>query len=83
MGRGAKDVPPLDKNKFLAPRNMTMGQFIYVVRKRINLTAEKALFLFCGEMLPTTATYMAQLYQDHADTDGFLYMTYTSESTFG
>ena len=83
MGRGAKDVPPLDKNKFLAPKNMSMGQFIYVVRRRISLPAEKALFLFCGDALPTTATHMAQLYQDFADTDGFLYMTYTSESTFG
>lgn len=83
MGRGAKDVPPLDKNKFLAPMNMTMGQFIYTVRRRINLTAEKALFIFCGDALPTTATQISELYQSFADTDGFLYMTYTSESTFG
>jgi GABA(A) receptor-associated protein len=83
VGRGAKDIPPLDKNKFLAPMNMTMGQFIYTVRRRINLSAEKALFLFCGDTLPTTATQMGELYQYHADPDGFLYMTYTSESTFG
>lgn len=83
QGRNAKDIPLLDKNKFLTPKNMSVGQFLYVVRRRINLPAEKALFLFCGDMLPTTATQMAELYQNHADTDGFLYMTYTSESTFG
>ncbi len=83
MGRGAKDVPPLDKNKFLAPKNMSMGQFIYVVRRRINLPAEKALFLFVADILPTTATTMLELYGTYAEPDGFLYVYYTSESTFG
>ena len=83
VGRGAKDVPLLDKNKFLAPKNMTMAQFLYTVRRRINLPAEKALFIFCGDALPTTATQIMDLYHNYADPDGFLYMTYTSESTFG
>jgi GABA(A) receptor-associated protein len=83
MGRGAKDVPMLDKNKFLAPKHMSVGQFLYTVRRRINLPAEKALFLFVADTLPTTATTMIDLYSNYAEPDGFLYMYYTSESTFG
>jgi len=80
----AADVATLHKCRFLAPENMTMGQFIYVIRKNLSLPPEKALFLFVGDMLPTTATLMSELYVYHKDPhDGFLYIKYSSESTFG
>ena len=34
----------IDKNKYLVPKNMTLGQFIYVIRKRIDLDSSEALF---------------------------------------
>ncbi len=79
----ATDVPSIDKNKFLAPKGMTVGQFLYVVRRRLNLPPEKALFVFVKDMLPTTAELMSNLYYNYRDPDGFLYMHYSSESTFG
>lgn len=77
------DVPLIQKHKFLAPANMTIGQFIYVIRKNLSLTPEKALFLFVGNTLPTTQTLMRELYGDFADDDGFLYIKYSGESVFG
>jgi GABA(A) receptor-associated protein len=77
------DVPELDKHKFLAPADLTVGQFIYVVRRRLSLSPEKSLFLFVNNTLPTTSTLLSQLYQYHKDEDGFLYMLYAGESTFG
>lgn len=80
----AADVPALHKCKFLAPDHMNIGQFIYVIRKNLSLPPEKALFLFVGDILPTTATLMSELYAYHKDQyDGFLYIKYSSESTFG
>jgi GABA(A) receptor-associated protein len=79
----AADAPDLDKNKFLAPKAMTVGQFLYVVRRRMNLPPEKALFIFVENTLPTTATLISDLYYNHRARDGFLYMQYSSESTFG
>jgi GABA(A) receptor-associated protein len=80
----AADVPSLPKCKFLAPEHMNVGQFIYVIRKNLSLPPEKALFLFVGDILPTTATLMSELHFYHKDPhDGFLYMKYSSESTFG
>lgn len=53
-----------------------MGQFVYVIRKRIKLPAEKALFIFTGEIIPPTAALMSSIYEEHKDDDGFLYITY-------
>ena len=31
------DIPNIDKKKFLVPCDLTIGQFVYVIRKRIRL----------------------------------------------
>lgn len=77
------DAPPLLKQKFLAPNTMNVGQFVYVIRKSMQLPPEKALFIFINGMLPTTATLLQELYNDHKEPDGFMYIKYSSESTFG
>jgi len=77
------DIPDIDKKKYLVPSDLTMGQFVYVIRKRIKLPADQAIFLFVANSLPPAAALMAQVYAEHADSDGFLYVTYSGESTFG
>ncbi|KAG8385746.1 hypothetical protein BUALT_Bualt03G0077400 [Buddleja alternifolia] len=76
-------VPDIDKKKYLVPADLTVGQFVYVVRKRIKLSAEKAIFVFVKNMLPPTASMMSAIYEEYKDEDGFLYMTYSGENTFG
>ena len=46
------DIPDIDKKKYLVPADLTVGQFHYVIRKRIKLAPEKALFLFCSNSIP-------------------------------
>ncbi|OAY63500.1 Autophagy-related protein 8C [Ananas comosus] len=77
------DIPDIDKKKYLVPADLTVGQFVYVVRKRIKLSAEKAIFIFVKDTLPPTAAIMSAIYEEHKDEDGFLYMTYSGENTFG
>ncbi|CAL9237810.1 unnamed protein product [Arabidopsis halleri] len=77
------DVPNIDKKKYLVPADLTVGQFVYVVRKRIKLSAEKAIFVFVKNTLPPTAAMMSAMYDENKDEDGFLYMTYSGENTFG
>ncbi|XP_059624238.1 autophagy-related protein 8C-like isoform X1 [Cornus florida] len=77
------DIPDVDKKKYLVPADLNVGQFIYVVRKRIKLGAEKAIFVFVKNMLPPTGAVMSAIYEDNKDEDGFLYMTYSGENTFG
>jgi GABA(A) receptor-associated protein len=79
----AADMPDLPKHKFLAPSHLSVGQFLYIIRKHIHLPPEKALFVFVGNTLPTSSTLLSELYATHKSQDGALRMTYTSENTFG
>lgn len=74
----------LDKQKFLVPRNITMGQFLFIIRKRLKLRAEKAIYMFTeNTTIPPTSFLISNIYNQNVNQDGFLYMYYTSESTFG
>ncbi len=75
------DIPDIDKKKYLVPSDLTVGQFVYVVRKRIKLAPEKAIFIFVKSVLPDTSSLMSVLYDKHKDDDGFLYITYSGENS--
>ncbi|KAB8342773.1 hypothetical protein FH972_022371 [Carpinus fangiana] len=70
------DIATIDKKKYLVPADLTVGQFVYVIRKRIKLSPEKAIFIFVDEVLPPTAALMSSIYEEHKDEDGFLYITW-------
>lgn len=40
--------------RYLVPSEITVGQFVYVIRKRIKLEAQKAIFVFIDGVLPST-----------------------------
>ncbi|KAJ4823605.1 Autophagy- protein 8i [Turnera subulata] len=77
------DLPEMEKRKYLVPRDMSIGQFIHILSSRLNLTPGKALFVFVNNTLPQTASLMDLVYETYKDDDGFLYMCYSSEKTFG
>ncbi|XP_023877825.1 autophagy-related protein 8i [Quercus suber] len=77
------DLPEMEKKKFLVPRDMSVGQFIHILSSRLHLTPGKALFVFIKNTLPQTASLMGSIYESYKDDDGFLYMCYSSEKTFG
>ena len=73
----------IDKNKFLAPEDLTVAQFISVIRKRIKLSESEAMYIFVNNTLPTTSASLSTIYAQHKDEDGFLYVTYCAENVFG
>lgn len=83
--RGAREqsLALIDRRKYLIPRDLTMGQFAYVIRRRIKLSAEHALFLMVGDRLMPSSALVASVYDECQHSDGFLYVTYSSENTFG
>ncbi|XP_065828466.1 uncharacterized protein [Oscarella lobularis] len=77
------NIPEIDKRKFLVPSDLSVAQFMYIIRKRIQLAPEKAMFLFVNRVLPTASATMGSIYEEHKDEDGFLYISYSGENTFG
>jgi len=77
--------PAIDKRKFLAPVDMTVGQFMYVIRKRISLPPEEALFISVTDSsaIPATAALMGAVHDRYSDRDGHLYISYRLEHAFG
>ena len=81
--RYGNNIDLLDKKKYLAPNNLTLGQFIIVLRKRLNITEEKAIFCFIKNKIPIISSDLATLYNEDKDEDGFLYIVYSGENCFG
>merc|ERR1712209_104544 len=77
------NIEKIDKRKYLVPADITAAQFMWIIRKRINLPSERAIFLFVDKMVPQSSWTMGELYEQHKDEDGFLYIAYSGENTFG
>ena len=78
-----KDIPDLPRHKFLVNGDLTVGQFLYVIRRQLVLKPEQALFLFVENSLPVSSQMLREVHAQYASSDGALRLTYTSESAFG
>ena len=79
----SSNIPDIDKHKYLVPKDLTVSQFIYVIRKRVKIKSEEALFLFINNNLQVSSHLMSNVYENNKDSDNFLYCLYQNESTFG
>jgi GABA(A) receptor-associated protein len=77
------DIQDINKKKYLVPNYHTIGQLVYLIRKRIHLNHENAIFVFVNNVLPPTSEHLFSVYDRCKDDDGFLYITYSGESVFG
>ena len=80
---GETDIPLIDKKKYLVPTDLTLGQFMHVIRRRLKLDPSKALFFFVNDTMAPTSSTMGCIYESHQHNDKFLYITYSGENTFG
>ena len=77
-------APAIDKRKYMSPKNLTFSQLFYVIRKRLRMDASKGLFFFLeNNSLIVASSLVTDVYAKHADEDGFLYIFYSIENTFG
>ncbi|XP_065833217.1 microtubule-associated proteins 1A/1B light chain 3C-like [Oscarella lobularis] len=79
-----KTLPLLDKTKFLVPQELTMSQFVTIIRNRLSLQPSQVIyFMVNNKNMPSMSTTMQEVYSRDKDNDGFLYMIYASHEFFG
>jgi GABA(A) receptor-associated protein len=78
------DMPEIDRKKYLVPSDLGVNQFLYIIRTRMKLPPEKSLYIFVnGTVMPHTGGNISEYYHRYKDEDGFLYISYSGENTFG
>lgn len=76
----------LDKRKFIAGKELTIGQFLYVIRKRCKINSKEGIYIFVhtknGIIMPVNSELLEVTHFKH-NIDGFLRLSVSKENTFG
>jgi len=83
IDRATNYTPIIDKNKYLVDFDTTISQLSFLIRKRINLSPDQALFMFVNNSVLNGSSLIGDIYSDHKQSNGFLYIMYSIENTFG
>lgn len=73
----------LSKKKYLVPNTISCDQLMYIIRSRLVLKKEEALFFYVDKRMICGSTQLGDLYKKYKDKDNFLYIKYASENCFG
>ena len=81
------ESPNITKNKFLANKDDPLYFFQTNIRQYVSINQNEAIFLFLVnehyQEIPVMTTLMKELYKKYKHDDGFLYIGYCVENTFG
>lgn len=84
-----RDLPNIDKLKYLAPYDLTIYKFSFILRKRLKLPNHSAFIIYSIDPYTNSKRFlngsllMVEMYSNYKSPDGFLYIEYDSENTFG
>jgi GABA(A) receptor-associated protein len=82
--KNSSKEPNISKTKYLVAVDLKIAQFIFVLRSKMHIDPTQAIYLFVnGGTLVPSSTYLATIYELYKDDDGFLYLNYAFENTFG
>lgn len=81
--RADRNSPHIDKHKYIVPCDISFGEFAAIIRPRIKLSPSEAIFYSINSSMPVYGNLLSNIYQSDRHNDGFLYVEYRVESTFG
>jgi GABA(A) receptor-associated protein len=73
----------LGNTKYVVPPEVRIGEFMFNIRKKIKFPAEFAAFLMVDDCIALPSLTMGEYYERARDDDGWLYIVWAEESTFG
>ena len=75
----------ISKSKFLVQKYNTMSEFIIAIRRFMNLSPDRCVYILLENnlMLPSISDNVSKIYDTNKDEDGFLYLRYSNEACFG
>lgn len=71
------------KNKYIVPKDMRIGNFIHMIKNKINLLPEQSIFLLCNNILLNGSDIINIIYEKYKEEDNFLYIIISLENVFG
>ena len=77
-------TPRMDNQKLILPDDLTCQQLLQVLRKRINMNSNQAIFVFCENKVVNGTRTVKELFLSQTEhNDGVLYVIYSLENAFG
>ena len=74
----------IQQKKYLIEKTLSLPQFSTIIRKKLELGENDALyFLVNGKISISGTISMAEVYKNYKEKDGFLYIAYASQETWG
>lgn len=77
------DASDIKKKKYLVPKDYTLLRVSYEIRKQMTIQSDKTIILFINNTLLPSCALLSHIYDKYKNKDGFLYIIYATENTFG
>lgn len=79
--RKSEDIH-IDKIKYLVPKNLTCGQFMFIIRKRLKLKEHESIFMMFNSIMLNSSALLSE-YDNTLSNNEYMYIDITRENTFG
>lgn len=72
------------KTRYMLPKDLYFSEFIYIIRKKLNLDSSVAIFLIIDNKYSVIGNDNIELvYEKYKEEDGILYLLYSDQEIFG
>lgn len=79
-----KVLPTINKYKYLVHQELTIAGLLQLIRSELNINESLSIYISINSNIILSGSQtINQIYNEHHDEDGFLYLNYCGENVFG